>query len=325
MSGRWLIRRIATSVLVLLIALAVNFAIPRLMPGSPVDLLAGGAKLTTEARDALVARFGLDASLGEQFGRYLVGAAKGDLGLSFAYFPRPVQDLVAQALPWTLLVLLSSLVLQVLIGYFAGVESAWNAGSRTDTVLSTVSLVFFSTPLFWVAMVLLYVFGFQLGWLPLGGAYTIGAAHTSLFARIGDIASHAVLPVVSLTLAQYAAYQLILRNNLIGVRKEQYVLIAEAKGLSEAKVKHKHAARNALLPVVTFLGLSFAMSVGGAVFVESVFSYPGIGKLMYDSVVSRDYPTLQGCFLVFALVVVAGNFLVDVAYRFLDPRIQYAS
>ncbi|HJO38193.1 MAG: ABC transporter permease [Vicinamibacterales bacterium] len=322
MSGRWLIRRLSTNAVVLFAALVVNFALPRLMPGSPVDRFAGGAKMSAEARDALIERFGLNAPLWDQFWRYLAGTLQADLGQSFAYFPQPVSELLLRALPWTLLLLVTSLVLQVGIGYLLGATSGWHAGSRLDAGLQTLSLIFFSTPLFWVAMVLLYVFGFQLGWLPLSGAFTIGL-DAGLAVRVGDVARHAILPIASLTIAQYASYQIILRNNMVGVLQEQYMLMAEAKGLSDRTLKHTHAARNALLPVVTFLGVSLAMSLTGSVFVESVFSYPGLGKLMYDSVLSRDYPMLQGCFLMFSLVVVAANLLVDIAYWFLDPRITY--
>jgi len=321
-SGRWLIRRLSTNAVVLFAALVVNFALPRLMPGSPVDRFAGGAKMSAEARDALIERFGLNAPLWDQFWRYLAGTLQADLGQSFAYFPQPVSGLLLRALPWTLLLLVTSLVLQVGIGYLLGATSGWHAGSRLDAGLQTLSLIFFSTPLFWVAMVLLYVFGFQLGWLPLSGAFTIGL-DAGLAVRVGDVARHAILPIASLTIAQYASYQIILRNNMVGVLQEQYMLMAEAKGLSDRTLKHTHAARNALLPVVTFLGVSLAMSLTGSVFVESVFSYPGLGKLMYDSVLSRDYPMLQGCFLMFSLVVVAANLLVDIAYWFLDPRITY--
>lgn len=323
MSGRWLIRRLSANALVLLAALAVNFAIPRLMPGSPVDRFAGGTKMSAAARDALIDRFGLNESLWDQFWRYLAGALEGDLGLSFAYFPRPVSELLLDALPWTLLLLGTSLVLQVGLGYMLGATSGWHAGDRLDAGLQTMSLIFFSTPLFWVAMVLLYVFGFQLGWLPLSGAFTVGIPNASLAVRVVDVVRHAILPIVALTLAQYASYQIILRNNMVGVLREPYMLTAEAKGLGDRTLKHRHAARNALLPVLTFLGLSLAMSLSGSIFVESVFSYPGMGKLMYDSVISRDYPLLQGCFLMFSVVVVVANFVVDIAYWWLDPRIAY--
>lgn len=309
--------------MVLFAALVINFAIPRLMPGNPVDVFTGGVKLTVEARQALIERFGLDAPLWEQFWRYIINAFRGDFGLSFYYFPKPVWDAMMEALPWTLLVILSSLILQVIIGYFLGATAAWKVGTKTDSILQTSSLAIFSAPLFWVAMVLLYVFGFQLGWFPLSGCFTAGTTYSSLLEHIADIMKHAALPIIALTIAQYATYQLILRNTMVSVLKEQYILTAEAKGLSEGRIKYRHAARNALLPMITFLGVSFAVSIGGSVFIETVFSYPGIGKLIYDSVLCRDYPLLQGCFFMFSLVVIVVNFVVDIAYMYLDPRIRY--
>ena len=309
--------------MVLVAALVINFAIPRLMPGNPVDILSGGVKLTREARQAVIERFGLDAPIWEQFWKYMVNALQGDFGVSFFYYPQAVTEVMLEALPWSLLIICTSLIFQVIIGYYLGVLAAWKAGSKTDSILQTVSLFIFSTPLFWVAMVLLYVFGYQLGWFPLSGAYTIGEFWDSPVDQVLDIIHHAALPVISLTIAQYASYQLILRNNMVSVLKEQYILTAEAKGLSKRRIKHAHAARNALLPMVTFLGLSFAISLGGSVFIETVFSYPGIGILIYDSVISRDYPLLQGCFFLFSVVVIIANLVVDIVYKYLDPRITF--
>jgi len=308
---------------VLFTALVINFALPRMMPGDPIDIFAGGVKLTGEARQAIIERFGLDAPVWEQFVRYFTNALRGDFGLSFYYFPRSVLEVMFEALPWTLLVILSSMILQVAIGYILGVAGAWKAGSKRDSFLQTFSLAIFSAPLFWVSMVLLYIFGYKLGWFPLGGATAPAAIYEGFWDLFLDIISHAALPIIALTISQYTAYQLILRNTMVSVLREQYILIAEARGLSPRRIKHRHAARNALLPMITFLGISFAISIGGSVFVETVFSYPGIGKLIYDSVISRDYPLLQGCFLLLTLVVIAANFATDLIYRFLDPRIRY--
>jgi peptide/nickel transport system permease protein len=323
LSSRWFINRGFTSLMVLFAALVINFAIPRLMPGNPVDILTGGVKLTREARQAIIERFGLDDSIGIQFSRYMINALQGDFGTSFFYYPQPVTEVMMEALPWSLMILFSSLILQVVLGYYLGVNAAWRAGSKTDATLQSVSLFIFSTPLFWVAMVLLYVFGYQLDWFPLSGAYTIGEFWDEPWQEVLDIAHHAALPIISLTISQYATYQLILRNSMVNILKEQYILTAEAKGLSQRRIKHGHAARNALLPMVTFLSLSFAISLGGSVFIETVFSYPGIGKLIFDSVISRDYPLLQGCFFLFSVVVIIANLVVDIVYKYLDPRIKF--
>jgi peptide/nickel transport system permease protein len=323
LSSRWFINRGFTSLMVLFAALVINFAIPRLMPGNPVDILTGGVKLTREARQAIIERFGLDDSIGIQFGRYMINALQGDFGTSFFYYPQPVTEVMMEALPWSLFILFSSLILQVFLGYYLGVTAAWKAGSKTDATLQSVSLFIFSTPLFWVAMVLLYIFGYQLDWFPLSGAYTIGEYWDDPWQEALDIVHHAALPIISLTISQYATYQLILRNSMVNILKEQYIITAEAKGLSKRRIKHGHAARNALLPMVTFLSLSFAISLGGSVFIETVFSYPGIGKLIFDSVISRDYPLLQGCFFLFSVVVIIANLVVDIVYKYLDPRIKF--
>lgn len=291
------------------------------MPGNPVDIFSGGVKLTKESRTAIIERFGLDLPIHLQFKQYIVNSLKGDFGVSFFYYPQKVTSVIFEALPWTLLVILTSLVLQVIIGFLLGAQSAWNAGSKTDAVIQAVSIFIFSTPLFWIAMVFLFLFGYKTGWFPLGGAYTIGADYESMFEQFSDILQHAFLPIISLTIAQYASYQLILRNSMVAVLKEQYILTAQAKGLGTRRIKYVHASRNALLPMFTFLGMSFALSMGGSVFVETVFSYPGIGKLILDSVISRDYPLLQGCFFMFSLVVIVVNFVIDMVYQLLDPRI----
>ncbi|MBA7674166.1 Dipeptide transport system permease protein DppB [subsurface metagenome] len=304
-------------------ALVINFAIPRMMPGSPIDLLAGGGTLTVEAKEAMIQRFGLDAPVWEQFWRYLAGIFRGDLGVSFAYFPTPVWDVVMEALPWTLLILWTAALLQVTIGYVAGVTAGWKAGTRTDSILQTIGIVLVATPTFWLAMIFLYVFAFQLDWFPLGGGSSIGATYSSTLGYVGDIAKHAALPIAAMVIGRYGVFQLILRNTMVTTLKEQYILTAEAKGLSENRIKYRHAARNSLLPMVTFLALSSSIIISGSVYVETVFSYPGLGYLTYASVLSRDYPVLQGAFLMFTAVVIAANFAVDILYMYLDPRIRY--
>jgi len=321
--NHWLLRRITFNVLVLFAALIINFAISRMMPGDPVNVYAGGVKLTPEARQAQIERFGLDAPVWTQFWRYFTNTLQGDLGVSFYYFPKSVWHVMLEALPWTLLVVISSLLLQVTLGYFLGVMGAWRAGGKWDSFLQTFSLAIFSAPMFWIAMILLYIFGYQIGWFPLNGAMTPAAFYEGFWDPILDILRHAAMPIMAMTVAQYAAYQLILRNTMVGVLKEQYILTAEAKGLSPRRIKHRHAARNALLPMLTFLAVSFAFSIGGSVYIETVFSYPGVGKLIFDSVMSRDYPLMLGCFFLFTLVVIAANFAIDIIYRWLDPRIRF--
>ena len=321
MKRRWILRRLVASLITLFIALVINFAIPRAMPGDIIGIMSAGASLDEDARQGMIKRFGLDAPLWKQFSKYFINVFRLDFGFSFKYYPKSVTALLLETLPWTLFILLTSVILQGIIGYTLGVISAWKHGTRTDDIIQLASLAILSSPLFWIAMVFLYVFGFKLDWFPLSGAITAGATYEGTFDKFFDILRHAALPIFSLTIAQFGMFQLVLRNTMVGVLKELYIQTAEAKGLSEMRIKHRHAARNALLPMITFLGVSFAISIGASVYVETVFSYPGVGRLIFQSVVTRDYPVLQGCFFVFAIICIGANFFIDVLYRFLDPRI----
>lgn len=323
MTWKWLYRRFVFALIVLLIALTINFILPRLMPISVVDFYTQGSKLNEEARQALIHRFGLDKPVTTQFFLYVINAFRGNFGVSFSYYPTPVSTLIWKFLPWSLFILLTSLVLQVLIGYFLGVIAAWRAGSKTDSAIQAISLSVWSTPLFWMGMIFLWVFGFILHWFPLSGNLTPGAEYANPFQFLGDALKHAFLPILVQTLNWFGSYELVMRNTMTITLKEHYIMAAEAKGLSDNEVKYKHAARNALLPLVTITGIRFSMAVAGSIFVEAVFSYPGIGQLIFNSVNSHDYPTLQGAFFIFSVVVILVNFLVDILYMRLDPRVRF--
>ncbi len=322
MSRKWLLRRLGFMLLVFVVALIINFVIPRLMPAGAIDLYTKGAKLSPDAQQAVIRKFGLDKSVMEQFWLYVVNIFRGEFGVSFAFYPTRVSTLVFRALPWTLFLLISAEIISVPIGYFLGVIAGWKAGSKTDSTIQAVSLFLLSTPLFWIGMILLFVFGYQLGWFPLSGAYTIPPRYPNIFVQLYDYIRHAVLPILSLVTV-FGIEQLIMRNTMVTTIREQYVLIAKAKGQSPTKVKFNHAASNALLPLVTSVGLRFAMLVGGSVFVETVFSYPGIGKLIFNSVLNVDYPVLQAAFLIYSITTIVVVFLLDIVYVYLDPRIRY--
>jgi peptide/nickel transport system permease protein len=292
------------------------------MPGGAIDVYTSGEKLPQAAAQALIQRFGLDKPVLTQFALYLKNTFTGEFGLSFFYYPKPVSALIKKALPWSLFLIITAEVLTVPIGYFLGVVAGWKPGSKRDSTIQAASLAILATPLFWIAMIFLFIFSFILGWFPLAGAQTVGAEYANWLEHLGDIIWHAVLPILSLATA-FGAYELIMRNTMITTLREHYVLTAEAKGLSENAVKYRHAARNALLPMVTSAILGFAMAVSGSVYVETIFSYPGIGRLMYNSIMQRDYPVLQGGFLVYSVVMVAAVFLLDVIYMRLDPRIRF--
>lgn len=306
---------------VLFAAICLNFALPRLAPGDAVDYLfppeQSGA-ITPEQRAQVLGEFGLDEPLPTQFGRYLVGLARGDLLLSVRY-GRPVVDVLAERIGWTLLLVGTAVVLATLIGTFLGFRSAWRRGTAGDSgVLSGVMFVD-ALPPFFIGMLLLLVFSVQLGWLPTFGAQpTTSAEGLAVLVEVGE---RLILPLATLTLASVGPTYLIARSALLTELREDYVLMAEAKGLDPRAVR-RHAQRNALLPVSTVVLIGLGTLVGGAAVVETVFSYPGLGRLIYESVLARDYPVLQGAFLLLAVGVILANFLNDLLYPLLDPRVR---
>lgn len=306
---------------VLFAAVCLNFALPRLAPGDAVDYLFPPEQVGAigpDQRAQVLREFGLDESVPTQFGRYLAGLARGDLLLSVRY-GRPVVDVLLERAGWTVLLVGSAVVLATVIGTFLGFRSAWRRGTAGDTgVLSGVMLVD-ALPPFFIGMLLLLVFSVQLGWLPTFGAQpTTSAAGVALLV---EVAKRLVLPLVTLTLASVGPIYLIARSALLAELREDYVLMAEAKGLSAPRVR-RHAQRNALLPVSTVVLIGLGTMVGGAAVVETVFSYPGLGRLIYESVLARDYPVLQGAFLLLAVGVILANFLNDLLYPLLDPRVR---
>ncbi len=318
---RHVVRTSLQYVAVLFAAVCLNFALPRLAPGDAADYLFPpelAGSISPEQRAEVLREFGLDQPVLTQFGQYLLGLAQGDLLLSVRY-GRPVVDVLAERIGWTLLLVGSAVVLATLIGTFLGFRSAWRRGSAGDTgVLSGVMFVD-ALPPFFIGMLLLLVFSVELGWLPTFGAQPTTAAGG--VALLVEVATRLVLPLVTLTLASIGPIYLIARSALLAELREDYVLMAEAKGLSAARVR-RHAERNALLPVSTVVLIGLGTLVGGAAVVQTVFSYPGLGRLIYESVLARDYPVLQGAFLLLAVSVILANFVNDLLYPLLDPRVR---
>jgi peptide/nickel transport system permease protein len=318
-------RNLATYGIALAIILALNFFLPRMMPGNPLTAIYGDEALvamTPALKASLVTRFALDQSIWQQLGAYFVELAHGDLGWSY-YFNAPVIKVILGALPWTLLVVGTSLVLSTLLGVVLGIESGWRRGSRTDRAMLAGLMSLNGFPDFFLGLVLLIVFGVLLGVLPLSGAMTPYAGLTGL-PLVLDILKHMALPVAALTLAHLAGGYLLTRNTMVSVIKAPFVLTARAKGLSAGKVKYRHAGRNSMLPVLTMTGIWLGRIVTGALFVELVFAYPGVGRLTYQALLSRDYPVIQGVFLMVAITVLAANFAIDLLYPKLDPRVSRA-
>jgi peptide/nickel transport system permease protein len=308
--------------LVLLIALTLNFLLPRLMPGSPLRFLAGedAALLSDQERARVLREAGLDRPLGAQYAGYLVQIARGDLGRSFQH-RRPVADLVRERLPWTLLLTGTALVLATAAGVGLGAAAAWRRGTRLDRTALGATMGLQAMPAFWLGMVLVAVFAVELRLLPSFGAREIAASRHGLDALL-DVARHLALPVATLTLATVPPIFLATRAGLVLVLGADFIRVARAKGLSERAILWRHGLRNAALPVATVFMLTLGQAVAGATVVETVFSYPGVGRLMYEAALARDYPLLQGGFLILTVTVLAANVATDAGYRWLDPRVR---
>jgi len=316
-------KRLLRSVLTVAAIAAINFGIVHLAPGDVADVLAGesGAASPQYIADLKV-RFGLDQPLWVQFVDYMGRIAHLDLGYSFR-FGRPVVSLILERLPATLALTVPTLFLAFAAGSFLGVVAARRAGKLTDAAVSVAALAFYAMPIFWIGILMIVLFGVKLGWFPTDGMVTVGAAYTGI-AHLADVARHMVLPVVTLSLFHTAFYARLMRASMLEVYGQDFVATARAKGLSEARIAYRHVLRNALLPVTTVFGMQIANLLGGAVLVETVFGWPGLGRLAFDSVLSRDLNLLLGILLLGSIVVVVANILVDIAYRWLDPRIGVA-
>lgn len=306
-----------------LVILTINFFLPRLMPGDPFLHLSGEtgqeiASFTQEQRQYFLAYYGLDRPLSEQYLRYLAGLLRGDLGFSY-YYKEEVLAIILRRLPWTFFIVAAATFLSLCLGVALGSFSAWHRESWQDKATYLFMIVFSEIPAFLLGIVLLILFAAGLGFFPLSGAMSHFAGYTG-WAKVKDILHHAALPVITLSLARAGGIYLLVRNTLTTVLGKDYIRTARAKGLKERRIRLRHALRNALLPLVTRTALQLGGMVGGAVLVENVFAYPGLGRLMREAVFVRDYPLLQGIFLVLAVGVLGANFLADQLYRRLDPR-----
>ncbi len=298
-----------------------NFMLLQLAPGDAADVLAGEAGgATPEYVAELKARFGLDQPLPVQLGKYLWNVARLDLGFSFRH-NMPVIDLILSRLPATLLLMVAAIVLAFTLGVFLGVTAARNVNRPLDTIISVGALLAYATPIFWIGLMMILLFSVQLGWLPSSGMRTIGA-DLSGTAYALDVARHLVLPACALSLFFMALYTRLMRASMLEVYSLDYVTTARAKGLSERRIAFKHVLRNALLPMVTMLGLQIGSMLGGSVLVETVFGWPGLGRLAFEAVFQRDNNLLLGILLLSSVLVVLVNLSIDLLYARLDPRID---
>jgi peptide/nickel transport system permease protein len=320
-----LLRRISFYLVALWASVTINFIIPRLAPGDPTGALMARfqGRMNPQAIAALRLQFGLSSDpLWVQYFQYLINLLHGELGTSFTYFPTPVVTVLAQEVPWTLALGGISVIISCTLGTLIGVLIAWRRGSFIDSILPPFLTFFSAIPYFWLALIALYVFAYTLNWFPLNGGYdtsvTVGWNSDFLLSAF----VHGLLPAFTIVLGSIAGWMLGMRNSMITTLTEDYVLLAEAKGLSEFRIMLLYAARNAILPNVTGFALSLGFVVGGALLTEVVFSYPGIGFALLQAALNSDYPLLQGIFLLIAVAVLGANFVADLVYVVLDPRVR---
>jgi peptide/nickel transport system permease protein len=318
-------RRSIFLVVTLWAAVTLNFILPRLMPGNPAD--AALAKFQSYGAIDPAQRRAIEITLGvphgsifTQYREYLGSILHGHFGLSYTYFPQSVSSVIGAALPWTLVLVGVVTVMAFVIGTLLGVAAAWRRGRTLDTVATVGSTFSSAFPYFWTALLLLFVFGFKLGWFPIKGGYGLSSSPNWSLGFLGDALHHSVLPALTILISGLGGWVLGMRNNMINTLGEDYVTFAQANGLPERRIALRYAARNAILPNLTSFGLALGLVVSGSILTEVVYGYPGIGHLLYTSVVNQDYPLMQALFLVITLSVLAANFIVDMLYGLLDPR-----
>ena len=313
--------KISGAVLTIFVIICANFVIFRVVPGDPVRLLFGDPRAGPRRIAEMRERFGLTGTLWEQFVAYLNRLfLHGDLGFSFVYRV-PVMEVILDRVPQTLLLIVTALAIAVVLGTTLGAIAGWKTGTKFDSIIVTTSLVFYSIPTFVMGLMVLLVFAFHLGLFPLGGMTTIGAGLTGL-AYWGDVLWHMFLPCCAIVIWYIGEYVIVTRNAMQDVLDQDYITSARAKGIKESAILRRHALRNAILPVVTITGVNVAFAVAGVIEAETVFNWPGVGRLVFSSVMARDYPVLQGLFLLFAVAIVTANLLVDLIYGRIDPRIK---
>jgi peptide/nickel transport system permease protein len=317
-------QRIVKGVIVLLAIVVLNFFLIRLAPGDPATVMAGEAGASDKVFvEQLRQKFGLDRPLPEQLLIYVKGIATLDLGFSFRQ-QAPVSQLIAERLPATLLLTLSAFAISLSFGILFGALAARFAGTFLDTAITVLALIFYATPIFWIALIGILFFSVWMDWLPSFGYETVGANYTG-FHHVLDVGAHLIMPAATIGLFFMATYTRMTRASMLEVKRLDFVKTARAKGLRDGVIQRRHILRNALLPVVTLAGVHSGTLVGGAVITETVYAWPGIGRLMYEALLQRDYNLLLGVFVVCSAMVLIFNLITDLVYRLVDPRIELAA
>jgi peptide/nickel transport system permease protein len=321
---KYIRQRLIQTLIIFFVIMTVLFLLFRLAPGDPVSRMID-PDMTPEDSARLISQLGLDQPLWMQYLYYLKNFFTGNFGYSFHY-GQPVVQIIKNRLPNTILLFTTAVILSALVGIFLGKIASWHKGEKTDTLLSFGALFTHTVFIPWLALILIWVFGYKLGWFPINGMISAEIwldPEAGLWIKSLDVLHHMILPLSTLFFIYFGSYLMIMRSSMLETLKEDYILTARAKGLEEKVIRNHHAAPNAALPVVTSVGLSLAFSINGGALTETVFSWPGIGRELVFSVSNNDYPLAQASFLLIATVVLLSNLIVDILYAYLDPRIRY--
>lgn len=322
---RYFLNRLGFLLVSILVAITLNFILPRLMPGNPAEIMLAKfqGQMQPQALHALELQFGFtNKPMIIQYFQYLGSMLTGHWGLSYTYYPTPVTTIIATSLPWTLALLGVVWVIAVVSGTLAGIWIAWNRGGRADSTLPIVTMFFQSIPGFWLGIVLIYFLGFVNSWFPMAHAFGSDVTPGLNGPFVLSVLYHAILPAVVIFLGSVSGWIVGMRNNMIMTLGEDYVVFAEAKGVPTRRLIFSYAARNALLPQVTSMAIALSTIIGGQILIEQIFSYPGIGFQLATAVSGEDYPLVQGMFLIIAVMTLLINFIVDMLYGRLDPRVR---
>lgn len=316
----YVIRRVVASLIAIFAIVTINFILFRVLPGNPIQLLFRNPRLTLEQIRTLERQFGLDRPLLDQFFIYLANVMQGNLGISFFYKTSVTSVLIPRIIN-TLILVLPATITAILLGILTGMIAAWRRASKTDIAILTSAMGLYSLPTFWLGGVLILISIYYIK-LPISGMLTYGVTYPDFTSYLLDFLRHFILPYVTLTLVTYGEFTIILRSALIDVLTEDYIMAAKAQGIPTYRLLSKYALRNAMLPTVSIIAINLGLVVAGAVLTETVFSWPGVGRLIYDAILNRDYPILQGAFIIVTVSVVLANFIADVIYGYLDPRVR---
>ena len=317
---RFVLRKVVAATLTIAVIVCANFFIFRMAPGDPVRMMFRDPRVSAESLELMKQKFGLDKPLSGQFVAYVKNLAQGDLGLSFSQ-RKPVVEVLAERIPNTLLLVVTALTIAIALGVILGAIAGWLSGTRFDTFILTASVAMYSIPTFALGIILLLLFAYLIPIFPLGGILTPASGFEG-FELLTDIGWHMFLPAFSIVIWYVGEYVILTRSSMIEAMGQEYITTAWAKGLKKRKILKNHALRNALLPVITISGVNLAFAAAGVIEAETVFAWPGVGRLTYDAVSQRDYPLLQGVFMLFAFAIVLANLTIDLIYGYIDPRIK---